>query len=322
MNDKTEQESSGYRIGSVARLTGISADTLRVWERRYAAVTPQRSPSGGRLYDADDIARLRLIKQLVDSGDSIGTVASLGRAALEARAAQTRPALPLTVSAEPCRLVVIGESLGVKMKADEDRLSGILLVASYENLRAFQSESEEIQADVLLIEQSTLQADTALRVVDWMNRIHAAYAIVVYRFAARDSLQRLPRSRCSALRAPVDAQTIHSQCIAIHAQRAALSASETEEALLPHVPVPSRRYDEATLAKLATISTTVKCECPRHLAELITSLSAFEQYSTECESRSPKDAALHAHLNATAAHARSMIEMALSRVIEAEKIEL
>ena len=62
--------STGYRIGKVSRLTGISADTLRIWERRYAAVVPVRTEAGGRLYSADDIARLKLIKNLV--GDAFG----------------------------------------------------------------------------------------------------------------------------------------------------------------------------------------------------------------------------------------------------------
>ena len=56
----------------------------------------------------------------------------------------------------------------------------------------------------------------------------------------------------------------------------------------------SRRYDDGTLSQLAMLSSAVKCECPRHLAELITSLSGFERYSAECESRSPRDAELHA----------------------------
>jgi hypothetical protein len=69
------------------------------------------------------------------------------------------------------------------------------------------------------------------------------------------------------------------------------------------------------------MSTTIRCECPKHLAELVTSLGAFEKYSSECESRSVKDAELHAYLSNTAAHARHMFENALSLVIEAENIE-
>jgi hypothetical protein len=70
-----------------------------------------------------------------------------------------------------------------------------------------------------------------------------------------------------------------------------------------------------TLARLATISSTVQCESPRLLAELLTSLAAFEQSSADCESRSIKDAALPAHLNATASRARHMIEIAPIQVL-------
>ena len=62
MGVKDDVASAGYRIGAVAKLTGISPDTLRIWERRYSCVTPQRSPGGGRIYSSDDIARLRLMK--------------------------------------------------------------------------------------------------------------------------------------------------------------------------------------------------------------------------------------------------------------------
>ena len=85
---------------------------------------------------------------------------------------------------------------------------------------------------------------------------------------------------------------------------------------------PPRRYDDETLSRMAALSSTVKCECPRHLAELIASLSGFERYSAECESRSPRDAALHAYLHATASQARHMIENALDHVIEIEDIKL
>ena len=70
-------ESLGYRIGKVSKLTGISADTLRIWERRYAAVVPVRTEAGGRIYSTDDVSRLKIMKSLVDGGDSIGTVATL-----------------------------------------------------------------------------------------------------------------------------------------------------------------------------------------------------------------------------------------------------
>ena len=77
MKTEINDETTGYKIGAVARLTGISPDTLRIWERRYDVVTPERTSTGDRLYSSEDITRLQLIKRLVDSGNGIGSVASL-----------------------------------------------------------------------------------------------------------------------------------------------------------------------------------------------------------------------------------------------------
>ena len=65
-----------YPIRAVARMTGLSLDTLRAWERRYDAVLPGRGRRG-REYTDEDVARLRSLGELVSSGYSIGAVASL-----------------------------------------------------------------------------------------------------------------------------------------------------------------------------------------------------------------------------------------------------
>ncbi|MCB0341631.1 MAG: MerR family transcriptional regulator [Pseudobdellovibrionaceae bacterium] len=64
-------------VNTVSRLANISAHSLRAWERRYNAVTPQRSPSGRRSYTVKDVERLRILKNLVDHGFTIGRIANL-----------------------------------------------------------------------------------------------------------------------------------------------------------------------------------------------------------------------------------------------------
>lgn len=65
-----------YAIGTAARLTGLSIDLLRAWERRYRVVQPKR---GGkrRGYDQQEIDRLILLRRAVDQGYSIGKMAKL-----------------------------------------------------------------------------------------------------------------------------------------------------------------------------------------------------------------------------------------------------
>lgn len=76
-----------YPLRTVARLTGLSPDVIRAWEKRYGVVKPVRGPRGARLYAADDVAHLRLLARLVAAGRAIGDVARLSRAELERMAA-------------------------------------------------------------------------------------------------------------------------------------------------------------------------------------------------------------------------------------------
>ena len=321
MNTKNTQKSEGYRIGAVSRLTGISADNLRVWERRYQTVTPARTQSGDRLYSLEDVSRLKLIKKLVDSGDTISTIASLDEDELRKRLSANRPE-PTQTPEQPCSLIVIGESLVKAMLAERDMLTQVSLTQTFNNAASFQAQSDHLKADVLVIEQPTLHVDNSIQINDWINQLGVHTAIVVYRFAARDALNRLPAAKCVTLRAPASPATIQSQCV----RRAAIQPKPAEDIdqLIQTLSgaVPARHFDDETLARLADASTTVKCECPLHLSELISSLSAFEIYSSECESRNARDAALHSYLNETASRARYMIETALRKVIEVDNIKL
>lgn len=68
---------AAYPIGAVARLTGIEAETLRMWERRHGIGPSARSEGGHRLYSERDVAVLRAIKVLLDAGMRIGAVATM-----------------------------------------------------------------------------------------------------------------------------------------------------------------------------------------------------------------------------------------------------
>jgi DNA-binding transcriptional MerR regulator/methylmalonyl-CoA mutase cobalamin-binding subunit len=78
-----------YSIGHAAEQVGISAATLRAWERRYAVVEPKRTAGDYRVYSNDDLRVLRAMKQLIDAGWSSSlaaqevrrTVADLPRSA-------------------------------------------------------------------------------------------------------------------------------------------------------------------------------------------------------------------------------------------------
>jgi DNA-binding transcriptional MerR regulator len=76
-------------IAAVERDTGLSKDTLRVWERRYGFPLPQRDAIGERAYPLDQVERLRIVKRLLDAGHRPGRVVALQLPALQQLAEST-----------------------------------------------------------------------------------------------------------------------------------------------------------------------------------------------------------------------------------------
>ena len=64
-------------IAAVERDTGLSKDTLRVWERRYGFPAPHRDALGTRSYPFEQVESLRTIKRLLDAGHRPGRVVAM-----------------------------------------------------------------------------------------------------------------------------------------------------------------------------------------------------------------------------------------------------
>jgi MerR family transcriptional regulator, light-induced transcriptional regulator len=77
VNDRSTVRPISVSIAAVERDTGLSKDTLRVWERRYGFPAPLRDSFGERAYPLDQIEKLRVIKRLLDSGHRPGRIVSL-----------------------------------------------------------------------------------------------------------------------------------------------------------------------------------------------------------------------------------------------------
>lgn len=69
--------SSYFSIRAVAEETGLSVHTIRAWERRYNVIAPVRTDSNRRVYDEEDVHRLKLLHRAVEAGHSIGMIAEL-----------------------------------------------------------------------------------------------------------------------------------------------------------------------------------------------------------------------------------------------------
>jgi DNA-binding transcriptional MerR regulator len=65
------------RSGDVARLTGVSPDTLRHYERRKLIAVPRRSAGNYRLYPPETVGRVRLIRRALAVGFSLSELARI-----------------------------------------------------------------------------------------------------------------------------------------------------------------------------------------------------------------------------------------------------
>src|SRR5512137_2884656 len=97
----------GLPIAAVERDTGLSKDTLRVWERRYGFPQPLRDANGERFYPQDQVDKLRLLKRLMDQGHRPGKIAEHAvehlQALAEARNDRSGAATPTGVPDETLR---------------------------------------------------------------------------------------------------------------------------------------------------------------------------------------------------------------------------
>lgn len=124
-----EATGTGLSIGAVARATGLSPDTLRVWQKRYGFPVPQRRPSGHRLYSVADVRRLRRISEALARGHRPGQVVPLPEPRLESllneRVLSLRPDSDRGTPLRPLLALVRGhrgEDLTAALLADAARL--------------------------------------------------------------------------------------------------------------------------------------------------------------------------------------------------------
>ena len=292
-----------FRSGMAARLAGIPVATLRVWERRYRLGGTQAGTAGHRRYTREDITRLALLKRLVDAGHPIGAIAALAPEALR-RLESAAAAAPRAAGTRP-RVALAGEALHARA-AEFRAHEGLEIVASAADFAAAAADFRSAHAEVLAVSVPTL-GDEALQRIDALCALLGARrAVVAYRFGTEGRVEGLRARGHATVRGALEPARLEALARALPGGDAV--------AAWPQPRLHPVRFDERTLARLAHASTTIACECPRHLVELLLDLGAFERYSAECVNRSPRDAQLHRELQRVASTARAMLEDALARV--------
>jgi DNA-binding transcriptional MerR regulator len=313
-----------FRIGAVAKLTGIPVSTLRIWEVRHHAFSPTKTAGKHRLYSQHDVHKAGLLKQLSKSGYAISAIAALEAAALE-KLPSPGAAAPQAATGRAggtVSLAVVGSGIAGRIASGRftHQLRGVTLRVTdcFPNLAQACAADFQEKPQMLLVRVNTLQPNICTQIQALARQHGVLQTVLVYGFAQEAVVQTLRAAGILVRRAPVsdfELSDLISSVIWV-------GAAKTPDGAQADTLIPARKYSDETLTRVAGISTDMQCECPRHVAELIAQLVGFEQYSQECLNKTGKDAQLHARLHAISGSARALFEHALEMVAEHENINL
>ena len=248
-----------HPIQVVARRTGLSADVIRAWEKRYDVVEPARSSAGRRLYSDADVDRLQLLARATLTGRAIGQVATLDPSSLaEVLRDDASTAAPL--------LSARAERRGVEGSADRRVLER---TSTLERMTACLNAVERF--DVVSLDVSlrravvALSAETfldALIVPFWsevLGRVHEGTLHAAHKHLAmsalRHALDRMVEAATSPLAAPdLVVATPLGQSSELGALLvAAAAAADGERALYLGPAVPAEAIAESAVALEARV---------------------------------------------------------------------
>lgn len=312
-----------YRIGAVSKTTGIPVSTLRIWETRYGAFQPVKTAGKQRLYEEQDVSKALLFKQLCHEGHAISALAKLDLSQLRRmRNLQQANTSPSPHAGSTVPLAVVGLALANRIESKKFaaglKANTLRVTDVFADLAAAAKANMPEHPQVLLVKVNALQLDVQRALEALMAQHGFAQTIVIYNFAPESVVQAMKFAGMTVRREPVSDTELAELLLSV----VFVDPQRAQEFGTHGAVIPSRKYSDHTLSRVAGISTNVLCECPRHVAELIAQLASFEEYSQTCLQQNANDAHLHAYLRAISGSARALFENALEKIAQHEGIDL
>ena len=201
MSEKPEA-SRLYGIGAVARLTGLTDHTIRVWERRYSAVVTARAANGRRQYTEADVQKLGLLKLLTDHGISIGRVAADSVAELRERV-ESLGDLAAGAGGRALRVAVLGDFLPRQLLEHKGGTAPLEILIADSSRERFAADLRQHAVDVIVLERPVLDGETLDEMQRHLADSGSAQGVIVYSFGRSRDVEAAVGRGLVALRAPV-----------------------------------------------------------------------------------------------------------------------
>jgi DNA-binding transcriptional MerR regulator len=296
-------EAELYRIGTVAKLTGISVECLRAWERRHG-IEPARRDGRTRYYSHAQLERLEKIKTLVDAGHAISTLVELSDEQLEARSA---PVLPRSPVHRVPQVGLIGPNLLI-LEQDGDESDAAEVAQRWMGIDDFctSRNGDRAHLDAIAVQIPSLNVDAIRRV---QRAAPDCRVLAVYQFTDRDALVAAEREGVAAVAWPLAWDDLMQACAA--PARGGARVGKTAP----------RRYSDHELVDIVTRTRRLGLDSARHLVDLISELNAFGDYATQRLTHGA-DSDTYEALREDVSHARAQLERALARLLEGRTVRV
>lgn len=319
--------SGNFAIGAVAKMTGLTVHNIRVWERRHNAIQAERTENGRRIYTQADINRLTLLRDCIRAGRSISTIATLSDEELENFLTEQNydrhdPVQVHPRSRQELSIHLVGNFPG--LVPDLQQL-GFQEITVWRHILDFEVNCRANTIDLLICEVPTVAGDSASTMQSLITQHSVNRCFLIYRFGSDADLKSLSNLQIKLLKAPIQRSELIELLDQTFTQKPTISIQHqpaTTSVVRIKTDYQEKIFSSEDLALLTQIPSRLDCECPKHMSEILSSLNAFEEYSSVCSNKSAADAELHQEIRLVTASVRAQMELLLKKVLDEEKIDL
>lgn len=216
------------------------------------------------------------------------------------------------------KLAILHNTLSGQVNKD-DVVGKMKVVWVSTNLQELTAKLPTMQPDAIAVDLETLGENPIAQLAELKKQSNTATILVIYAFAKWSFVEQLRNEGYRVVKAPISMRVLNANLLDLIVKNLSKSSQPSVQ---PVVAIKPKRYSKKQLGKLQEIRSIVDCECPNHVADIVLSLGMFEDYSENCKNKNAADAQIHRMLYEKTAKARTIMEEALEKLCEHEKIDL
>jgi len=216
-------------------------------------------------------------------------------------------------------IAILDDQLPTKIQHEKGELDDVEVVWTGQSVEELARRLPQLRPQVLVLQLEHLGSEPIAQAQQLTQLADAELTIVTYAFARREVIKGLQKESVRPIRAPLTLPALRAQMTSVIV-RSLMSEAEPPPAATDAIRPPLYARDQ--LALLGSLPSSVECECPQHLATILSSLSYFEDYCKRCENTNEQDAMVHRMLYEQTARARMLVEEGLKLTLEHEGIEV